>query len=63
LAQIQYINPNIKFETFSGIGFFTDGMLHMGPFTCIDGDGSARSYTMMMNGRPADNHYMTKFFP
>ncbi len=34
----------------------------MGPFTCTNGNSIVRSYTMMMNGRPADNYFMTRFF-
>lgn len=35
----------------------------MGPFTCMDGNGFVRSFSRMHNGRPADSHYMTQFFP
>lgn len=62
LAQIQYQNPVSRLESFSGLGFFTDGKLHMGPFTCLNDFGFSISYSMMMNGRPADSSYMTKFF-
>jgi hypothetical protein len=48
--------------SFKGIGLFTDGSLHLGPFTCIDGDGWGRSYSHMQRGRPADGHYQTMFF-
>ncbi len=35
----------------------------MGPFTCQDGLGARRSYSLMLNGRPADGHYFTYFLP
>ena len=34
----------------------------MGPFTAIDGDDAGLSYSLMINGRPADSHYYTQFF-
>jgi len=33
----------------------------MGPFTCLEGDGYKRSYSLMIEGRPADSHYYTQF--
>ena len=41
---------------------FTEGRLHMGPFTAINGSGKGYSYSQMINGRPADSHYFTRFF-
>ncbi len=41
---------------------FTEGRLHMGPFTAIAGDGKGYSYSKMIYGRPADSHYYTQFF-
>ena len=41
---------------------FTEGRLHMGPFTAIDGRGIGLSFSQMINGRPADSHYFTQFF-
>ena len=34
----------------------------MGPFTAILGDGRVLSYSLMINGRPADSQYCTWFF-
>ncbi len=58
-AHIQYTHhdPNHKSRSFEGVGVFTDGRLHMGPFTAIAGDGHGYSYSQMINGRPADSHY------
>ncbi len=33
----------------------------MGPFTCQDGDGDRRSFSLMLDGRPANGQYHTKF--
>ena len=37
-ALINYKDPNIKWQSFRGIGLFNEGKLHMTPFMCIDGD-------------------------
>ncbi len=62
-AHIQLIHPDGKDDwcSFEGVGLFTDGMLHQGPFTCIQGNGIALSLSMMQNGRPAENGYGTYF--
>jgi hypothetical protein len=44
------------------VGVFTEGRLHMGPFTAISGTGLGYSFSQMINGRPADSHYFTQFF-
>jgi hypothetical protein len=44
------------------MGVFTDGKLHMGPFTFQDGNGGRRSYSLMIDGRPADSSFYTHFF-
>jgi hypothetical protein len=44
------------------VGVFTEGRLHLGPFTAIDGDGDGYSFSQMIDGRPADSHYFTQFF-
>ena len=31
----------------------------MGPFSCVDGLGYTWSFCHMMNGRPAENEYLT----
>jgi hypothetical protein len=41
---------------------FTEGRLHMGPFTAINGKGLGYSCSQMINGRPADSHYFTQFY-
>ena len=35
LAQILFKHPQNHDECFNGIGVFTDGKLHGGPFSCI----------------------------
>jgi hypothetical protein len=45
------------------MGVFTDGKLHMGPFTFQDGNGERRSFSLMIDGRPADSSFYTLFFP
>jgi hypothetical protein len=44
------------------VGVFTDGNLHLGPFTCLSGSGVGYSFSMMSNGRPDDQEYATHFF-
>jgi hypothetical protein len=61
IAQISFKHPTDKDESFEGVGVFTDGRLHMGPFTCLRGDGNRYSYSLMIDGRPADSHYYTQF--
>ncbi len=63
-AHISYTHPdpNDKFLSFEGVGVFTEGRLHMGPFTAISGESYGFSYSKMINGRPADSHYYTHFF-
>jgi hypothetical protein len=34
----------------------------MGPFTAILGTREVISFSLMINGRPADSHYSTWFF-
>ena len=60
---MSFTHPTDEAYSFEGVGVFTDGKLHMGPFTCIDGKGYGRSYSMMLNGRPGDNQFFTKFLP
>jgi hypothetical protein len=60
-AHIELTIPNYEFYSFEGVGIFTDGELHMGPFTFIDGIGYVRSFSNMINGRPADGEYATYF--
>ena len=61
-AHIEYTHPSDKTLSFDGVGVFTDGRLHYGPFTAIAGDSWGYSYSQMINGRPADSHYYTEFF-
>ncbi len=63
-AHIKFIHPfpNKKHLSFEGVGVFTEGKLHMGPFTAISYDGDGVSYSQMINGRPADSLYFTRFF-
>ena len=62
LALIQFTDPDDKYLSFKGVGIFNDGILTNTPFTCIRKDGLGRSFTMMENGRPADNSYYTLFY-
>ncbi len=65
-AFIEYYSDKTPSKRFSGIGIFTDGKLHMGPFLCQMGDDSCnkkrRLFTHMINGRPAEKHFGTIFF-
>jgi hypothetical protein len=58
-AHIEYIHPSEKWLSFDGVGIFTEGRLHMGPFTAINGDDTERSSSLMIDGRPGDSHYST----
>jgi hypothetical protein len=40
---------------------FTEGKLHMGPFTANDGYNNGYSYSLMIDGKPANSHYFTYF--
>ncbi len=62
LAAFKYTDPQSKWLSFEGVGVFTDGKLHNGPFICIHANGWGRSFSMMKDGRPADNHYGSYFF-
>ncbi len=46
-AYIQYnhSDPDQKWLSFEGVGIFTEGKLHMGPFTAFNGDGYGFSYS------------------
>lgn len=62
LALIKYTNPNHNSLSFTGMGVFNEqGELHNSSFTCIRGGGSGWLFSKMMNGRPADNSYVTLF--
>ena len=63
LAHISFKHPTNDHASFEGMGVFTDGKLHMGPFTCQMGDGYRRSYSLMIDGRPADSSFHTAFLP
>ena len=63
LAHISFKHPTENWNSFEGMGVFTDGKLHMGPFTCqCGGSGFRRSYSLMIDGRPADSSFCTIFF-
>jgi hypothetical protein len=59
-AHIQLIHPDGKddYYSFEGVGFFADGKLQ-GPFTCMTGEETGKSFRKMQNGRPADGDYGT----
>ena len=42
-AHIEYTDPSNKALSFDGVGVFTEGRLHYGPFTAIKGSGSGYS--------------------
>ena len=63
LAHISFKHPTADWLSFEGMGVFTDGKLHMGPFTCQLGNGFRRSYSLMIDGRPADSSFCTHFIP
>ena len=63
LAHISFKHPTEDWNSFEGMGVFTDGKLHMGPFTCQQANGMRRSYSLMIDGRPADSSFYTHFFP
>ncbi len=44
-AHIEYTHPSNKGLSFDGVGVFTEGRLHSGPFTAIRGDGFGCSYS------------------
>jgi hypothetical protein len=44
-AYIEYTDPDNKDQSFEGVGVFTEGSLHLGPFTAIRGDGAGISYS------------------
>ncbi len=44
-AHIEYTHPSNKSLSFDGVGVFTEGRLHLGPFTFIRGDGWGFSYS------------------
>jgi len=57
LAHISFKHPTSDFNSFEGMGVFTDGKLHMGPFSCQCENGWRRSYSLMIDGRPADSSF------
>ena len=54
LSKIIYMPPNKK-DGFEGVGVFTAGELHMGPFTCKQGNGETIYFSNMIKGRPDDS--------
>jgi hypothetical protein len=42
-AYMEYTHPSINGLSFDGVGVFTEGRLHMGPFLAIDGKGLGHS--------------------
>ena len=56
-----HFKGNKKFESFKALGVFNDGKLHNAPLLCITSDGYAYSFMNMMNGRPEENSWYTKF--
>jgi hypothetical protein len=44
-AYIEYTHPDNKGFSFEGVGVFSEGHLHSGPFTAIDGNGNGISFS------------------
>jgi hypothetical protein len=44
-AYIEYTHPDEKGLSFDGVGVFTEGRLHLGPFTAINRDGGGYSFS------------------
>jgi hypothetical protein len=61
-AVIQYEDKDNKGLSFNGVGIFTNGKLHKGPFFCVTESNHALLFSMMINGRPANSYYGTLFF-
>jgi hypothetical protein len=65
-AYIEYYDNETISKRFYGIGIFSNGKLHNGPFLCQMGDDSTnekrRLFTHMIDGRPAEKHFGTIFF-
>ena len=61
-AHIYFEHPDAEGLSFEGVGVFTHGQLHGGPFIFIRGDNYPQSYELMMNGRPADGANATYFW-
>jgi hypothetical protein len=61
LAYIEH-KDTTPYHAFEGIGVFTDGELHMGPFLCKTDKGKRKLYTQMIDGRPGDKFFHTTFF-
>jgi hypothetical protein len=59
IAIIQFTHPKFKKQSFKGVGVFEDGQLHNAPFSCIEETGAGYSFSKMLNGRPADNSFMS----
>ncbi len=62
LALIKCNHPGDKIYSFEGVGVFTNGKLHLGPFIAIRGDDYVISCSQMIDGRPADSQFVTLFF-
>ena len=62
IAIINYTDPKDKWDSFRGVGVFHHGQLHNAPFSCLEGDGYARSISKMHKGRPADASYYSQFY-
>ncbi len=62
-AIIQYTDKNSKYLSFEGVGFFTEGKLHNGPFICVDADGWGRSISSLKDGRPYEGSFGSYFYP
>ncbi len=62
-AVIHCSDEDDKETIFDGVGVFTDGKLHDGPCTFFLENRIGVSYSQMKNGKPADDGYVTLFWP
>jgi hypothetical protein len=62
IAIINYTDPEDEDYSFRGVGVFHHGQLHNAPFSCLEADRWARSFSKMHKGRPADASYGTFFY-
>ena len=61
-AHIYYKDPDEDLDfSFEGVGVFTHGKLHGGPFICMRGNNYGHSFELMINGRQCDGANGTFF--
>ncbi len=62
-ALIKFNHENFKGLSFEALGIFNNGILN-GPCLCIKSSqgNETKLFTLMINGRPSDDHFSTYFF-